>query len=148
MGPLGSPYLCLFPLFPRHPPGDHSLIGAKTPVLPCPLLFVTPFTTVSTHQPSKKYGQSQKAVGSGSVEQATFSINPQPMIYFLMHENFSGLMDQHLKPEWIPPCSHSNTLIQCLLLSHVLPHYNPKTNKDVFGCGCALTHENSEIKLR
>ena len=41
--------------FSRHPPGGHSLIGAKTPVLPCPLLFVTPFTTVSTHQAAKKY---------------------------------------------------------------------------------------------
>ena len=50
-GPLRCrPYLSPFP---RHPPGGHSLIGAKTPVLPCPLLFVTPFTTVSTHRRSR-----------------------------------------------------------------------------------------------
>ena len=51
-GPFGSPSPSLsLPLsfFPRHPPGGHSLIGAKTPVPPCPLLFVTPFTTVSSH---------------------------------------------------------------------------------------------------
>ena len=51
-------------------------------------------------------------------------------------------MDQQLKREWIPACSHSNTPIQCLLLSYVLPHYNSETNKDVFGCGYITSNDN------